>query len=105
MLTVANTFMAIVILTLQIWTKLQSSARGPWPVGRWRHAASCIQYGEDRPRLLVTGGVGSGGNLLGDAWLLDVNPGSWKEVGRHPCASVCDCYHNVCSISDLVLNV
>ncbi len=74
-------------------------------MGRRHHAACCIQYGEGRPQLLVTGGLDSGGNLLGDAWLLDVNPGTWKKVGRHPCASVCDCYRDVCSVSDLVLNV
>ncbi len=81
--------------------------RGPWPVGRWRHAACCIQYGEGRPQLLVTGGWDrSDLEPRGDAWLLDVNPGTWKEVGRHPCTrSVCDCYRDVCSVSGLVLNV
>ncbi len=74
-----------------MWTALQRSVKGLWPVGRSDHAACCIQYGEGRPQLLVTGGLDSDGKTLGDAWLLDVNPGSWKEVGRHPCSNVCDC--------------
>ena len=52
----------------------------PWPVGRRYHAAVCVGYG-DRPQLLVTGGLGSGGTLS-DMWLLDVDTGRWREVCR-----------------------
>ena len=47
---------------------------------RWGHAASCLNYGDDHPQLLVTGGVDKKGNTLSDAWLLDISSGRWKKV-------------------------
>ena len=52
----------------------------PWPVERASHAAICLNYGEEHPQLLVTGGVDNNGNTLGDAWILDVKSGRWREV-------------------------
>ena len=44
------------------------------------HAACCINFGGQHPQLLVTGGVDKDGKTLRDAWLLDVDTGTWKEV-------------------------
>ena len=52
----------------------------PWPVERDNHAATCLNYGDNHPQLLVTGGVDKKGKTLSDAWLLDINTGRWKEV-------------------------
>ena len=50
------------------------------PVGRWHHGTCCLNYGEDHPKLLISGGVDEGSNVLGDMWILDVNSGKWTEV-------------------------
>ena len=47
---------------------------------RTRHAACCLDYGDDLPQLLVTGGVDKKRKTLNDAWLLDINTGRWREV-------------------------
>ena len=52
----------------------------PCPVGRSSHAAVCLGYGGDYPQLLVTGGIGSGGKVLKDAWILDMQSGKWRRV-------------------------
>ena len=52
----------------------------PQPVERWCHGACCVNYGEDHPKLLISGGLGEGSNVLGDMWILDVNSGKWTEV-------------------------
>ena len=44
------------------------------------HAACCLNYGEGRPQLLVTGGWGKNYTTLQDAWILDVNSGRWRRV-------------------------
>ena len=49
-------------------------------MGMSGHAACCINYGEQHPQLLVTGGRDKDGKTLRDAWLLDVDSGTWKEV-------------------------
>ena len=49
-------------------------------MGRSFHAACCLNYGDDEPVLLMTGGTDKNHNTLGDAWLLDVNSGRWREV-------------------------
>ena len=64
----------------QEWTKLEKPEGAPWPAGRDSHAACCLNYGEEHPQLLVTGGVDNNGNSLSDAWILDVNTGRWREV-------------------------
>ena len=64
----------------QKWTKLERPRGAPWPVDRFYHAACCLNYGEEQPQLLVTGGWDKYGNTLKDAWILDVNSGRWREV-------------------------
>ena len=49
-------------------------------MGRMGHAACCINYGEQHPQLLVTGGLDNDDKTLTDAWLLDVDSGTWKKV-------------------------
>ena len=58
---------------------------GVSPVARSGQAACCLNYGEDRPVLLVSGGVDKDNHVLNDLWMLDVNTGRWTEVG-----GVCD---------------
>ena len=65
---------------MQHWSKVEHSVREPCPVGRSGHAAVCLGYGRDHPQLLVIGGLTTGNKVLGDAWLLDVQSGKWKEV-------------------------
>jgi len=64
----------------QEWTKLEKPHGAPWPVGRTRHAACCLNFGEDEPILLMTGGVDGNDSTLKDAWLLEVHSGRWREV-------------------------
>ena len=67
------------VISMQHWSKLDHHEGEPRPVGRMGHAAVCLDYG-DHPQLLVTGGRGGGKKVLGDAWLLDVQSGRWREV-------------------------
>ena len=52
----------------------------PQPVGRSRHGGCCLNYGEDHPKVLISGGQDKDLNVLGDMWILDVNSGKWTEV-------------------------
>ena len=47
----------------QEWTKLERPERTPWPVERASHAATCLNYREEHPQLLVTGGIDKDGNI------------------------------------------
>ena len=47
---------------------------------RTDHATGCLDYGGDRPQLVVTGGLDLSGNVLNDVWIMDVQSGMWKEV-------------------------
>ena len=51
-----------------------------WPEARFGHSACCVNYGEEHPILLVSGGVGKGNKVLGDMWILNVDSGKWTEV-------------------------
>ena len=51
-----------------------------WPEARSSHAACTLNYGEDHPVILVSGGVGKGSKVLGDLWILGVHSGKWTEV-------------------------
>ena len=51
----------------------------PQPMGRRCHGACCLNYGEDHPKVLISGGV-KDRDILGDMWILDVNSGKWTEV-------------------------
>ena len=46
------------------------------------HAACCLNYGDDQPVLLMTGGIDKDGNTLSDTWLLDTHSRRWKEVRK-----------------------
>ena len=65
---------------LQNWTKVNKSGGGPWPEERSTHAAVCLNYGQQYPQLLVTGGRGRQGKRLADVWILDIERGSWRKV-------------------------
>ena len=52
----------------------------PQPVERDNHGACCLNYDEDNPKVLISGGLDEGDNVLGDMWILDVNSGKWTEV-------------------------
>ena len=71
----------------QEWTKLEKPGGASWPVERSAHAACCLNFGEEHPQLLVTGGVDKNGNTLQDAWVLDVNSGRWMEVCAYECVT------------------
>ena len=47
---------------------------------RTRHTAACIEYGGDRPQLVITGGLDAGNEVLNDVWIMDVQSGRWKKV-------------------------
>ena len=47
---------------------------------RCSHAAVCLDYGGDRPQLVVTGGCDASDNVLNDVWIMDVQSGMLKEV-------------------------
>ena len=49
-------------------------------MGRYAHATVCLDYGGDRPQLVVTGGHDASNNVLNDVWIMDVQSGTWKEV-------------------------
>ena len=53
------------------------------------HAACCLNYGEENPQLLVTGGVGNNDTIVQDAWILDVKSGRWREVSGDECMVKC----------------
>ena len=62
----------------------------PVPGKRGGHAACCLNYGEDHPQLLVSGGVNEAckQNVLGDMWILNVESGKWMEV---KCIDISNC--------------
>ena len=61
-------------------TKVEPVQGDPWPVGRASHAACCLNYSEDHPKLMVYGGLDADLKVLGDLWLLDIDTGKWTEV-------------------------
>ena len=70
--------MHIIIVCLQSWSKLEVEG-AQRPMERSRHAALCLGFGGDQPQLLVIGGTKEGGELLSDAWLLDIRSQTWQE--------------------------
>ena len=67
----------------QEWTKLEGPERAPWPMERACLAACCLNYGEEHPQLLVTGGRDSNDNTQCDAWILDVMSWKWRKVSGY----------------------
>ena len=51
-----------------------------WPEVRYDYSACCLNYGEDHPVVLVSGGLGTDINVLGDMWILEVDSGKWTKV-------------------------
>ena len=51
-----------------------------WPEARAGHSACCLNYGEDHPLFLVSGGLDKDRKVLGNMWILDVDSGKWTEV-------------------------
>ena len=51
-----------------------------WPEARDDHATCCLNYGEDHPMILVSGGRTKGLKILENLWILDVDSGKWTEV-------------------------
>ena len=64
----------------QEWAKLEKPEGAPWPVERTAHAACCLNYGEENPQMLVTGGLDKNGTTLQDVWILDVKSRRWRKV-------------------------
>ena len=50
------------------------------PVERSHHGACCLNYDEDHPKVLISGGRDEQDDVLSDMWILDVNIGKWTEV-------------------------
>jgi len=46
------------------------------------HAAlvRCLNYGGEKPQVVMIGGVEEDENTLIDVWIFDVTSGVWKEV-------------------------
>ena len=72
--------MCILHYLSQEWTKLERQEGARCPVERSSHAACCLNFGQDHPQVLVTGGLNKDGNTLSDMWILDVKSGRWREV-------------------------
>ena len=76
----SSQFVCILCHLSQEWTKLEIPEGAPWPAERSSHAACCLNYGQDHPQFLVTGGIDKNGNTINDMWILDVQSGRWREV-------------------------
>ena len=59
---------------------MKQSGRGPWPEGRSSHAACCVNYGQQYPQLLASGGLNREGRPLEDVWILNVERENWRKV-------------------------
>ena len=81
----------VTVYSLQHWSKLEKSEGAPWPEERCDHAACCLNYGQQHPQLLVTGGVNRALRILEDAWILDVDCKKWRKVRKVYC-TLCDIY-------------
>ena len=64
----------------QSWRKLNKFGDGLWPEERSSHAACCLNYGQQFPQLLVSGGLDIHGKPLADLWILDIERGNWRKV-------------------------
>ena len=74
----------------QNWRKLNKSGDGLWPEERIHHAACCLNYGQQFPQLLVSGGLDKQNKPLADLWILDIERENWKKVRDiSPLSSLC----------------
>ena len=69
-------------IDIQNWKKLNKSGDGPWPEERSSHAACCLNYGQQFPQLLVSGGVDRENMPLADLWILDIERVNWREASE-----------------------
>ena len=53
---------------------------GLWPKKRSSHAACVLNYDQEFPQLLMTGGLDENIQALGDLWLLSVDLGIWIKA-------------------------
>ena len=67
-------------IILQTWSKLSQSGGASWPEERLCHAACCLNYGQQYPQLLVTGGLDREDKPLSDAWILDIERRQWRKA-------------------------
>ena len=81
--TVSVNYIIVHSVFLQNWSKLNKSGGGPWPEERTGPVACCLNYGQQFPQLLVTGGVDRQLRPLADVWILNIHRGKWKKVKRH----------------------
>ena len=68
------------VIFVQHWTRVDIQEGESCPVVRYHHAAVCLGYRGDHPQLLITGGLGFGGKVLSDSWILNLQSGRWREV-------------------------
>lgn len=60
---------------------VMKSQDSPSPEARRGHAACCLNFDQESPQLLISGGINSTfKKVLKDMWMLDINSGTWKEV-------------------------
>ena len=65
---------------VQNWSKQKKYGSESWPEKRAYHAACCLNFGEEFPQLLVTGGLSVHNKPLRDAWILDIEGRKWRQV-------------------------
>ena len=53
----------------QNWRKLNKLGDGLWPEERSDHASCCLNYGQQFPQLLVSGGLDRQNKPLADLWI------------------------------------
>ena len=75
-----NIYIQTLMSSLQTWGNLNRSEGGSWPEERSSHAACCLNYGQQYPQLLVTGGLNRDKQPLADAWIFDIEKGRWRKV-------------------------
>ena len=87
------------VIFMQNWSKMDKHVGESSPVGRYGHAAVCLNYGEDQPQIFIFGGY-DGGKRLNDGWILDVQSERWRGVSSLlTCCTVCDTFYTLVRIS------
>ena len=94
----------------QNWRKLKKSGDGLWPEERTVHAACCLNYGQQFPQLLLSGGLDRQYKPLADLWI-HIERGNWRKVRQtfhhfFLCVwFVCEYYVFPCCLCLSLLNV
>ena len=71
-------FSQLVWFFFQTWRQYKEG--DPWPGRREDHIATCLGYGGQHQRLLISGGVGCNGVKYDDMWLMDPQSGRMEKV-------------------------